>query len=85
MKTYLITYQLNKEWQNYHSLHEAIKNYKYIVHSMKSVWFIKTDLLVGDIYNDLSRYIDKNDFLFISEVTLNHYWRVTQETVNFLQ
>lgn len=85
MKTYLITYQLNKEWQNYDSLHDAIENYKYIVHSMKSVWFIKTDLLAEYIYNDLSRYIDQNDFLFISEVTWNHYWWVTQETVDFLQ
>lgn len=49
MKTYLITYQLNKEWQNYYDLYSAIKNYKYIVHSMQSIWFIKTNLSAVDI------------------------------------
>lgn len=84
MKIYLITYQLNSEWQNYPELHSAIKNYIHIVHSMRSVWFIKTDLSSVDIYNDLVKYIDKNDYLFISEVTLNHFWWVTQETADFL-
>lgn len=51
---------------------------------MRSVWFIKTDLSSVDIYNDLVKYIDKNDYLFISEVTLNHFWWVTQETADFL-
>lgn len=84
MKTYLITYQLNREWQNYTELHSAIEKYIHIVHSMRSVRFIKTDSSAVDIYSYLSRYIDPNDRLFISEVTLNRSWWVGQETIDFL-
>lgn len=83
MRNYIITYDLNKEWQDYPSLINAIKQYKYI-NWMKSVWFIKTDSTATEINTNLTKYIDNNDRLFISEITSNMNWWIDKSIWNFL-
>lgn len=83
MKTYIITYDLNKEGQNYQWLINKIQEYKYI-HPMKSVFFIKSNSTSTEINNILLDYIDTNDRLFISEVTSNRNWLLTQDDWNFI-
>ena len=51
---------------------------------MDSVWFIKTNFTVAEIYNKLKPQIDNNDYLFISEITSNYYGYLNQDVWNWL-
>lgn len=83
MKKYCITYDLNKSDKNYEGLYEAIRNFDYF-HVMDSVWFIKTNFTVTEIYNKLKPQIDSNDYLFISEITSNYYGYLNKDVWNWL-
>jgi hypothetical protein len=83
MTKYIITYDLNKVGQDYSGLIGAIRAYL-CSHPMESTWFVKTDKTSVSLYNDLSRFIDTNDRLFISEISTNHYGWLSQLDINFL-
>jgi len=83
MKNYIITYDLNKEGQDYTTLINIIKTY-YHKHPLYSVWFIKSDKTSAEITNELLKYIDQNDRLFVSEITNNRNWFLEQEYWDFL-
>jgi hypothetical protein len=68
MAKYIVTYDLNKVGQDYSNLIKAIKAYP-CSHPMESTWFVKANVTATDLYNDLSRFIDRNDSIFISEVS----------------
>ncbi len=71
---YLITYDLRQPGRDYQSLYDAIKNVGTdYIHSLESVWFVKTSKSSKAVYEQLSSYIDKNDYLVIFEVNSNHY------------
>ena len=84
MSNYLITYDLNKTGQRYEELYEAIKGYEYYK-DMESVWFVKTSYSAEQIFEDLKKYIDENDRLFISEINDNRQGWLSQECWNFLE
>lgn len=83
MTKYIVTYDLNKVGQDYSALINAIGAYS-CSHPMESTWFIKTDKTAAVLYNDLSRFIDTNDRLFISEISSNHFGWLSQLDINFL-
>lgn len=83
MKKYLVTYDLNKAWQNYINLWNAIESYSYIK-VMKSLYFINTYKNSFEIYEHLKNYIDWNDSLFISEININRQWFIDKERWKFL-
>lgn len=83
MNNYLITYDLNKQGQDYANLINAIQNYNNI-HVMYSVWFIKSNKTATEINNELLNYIDENDRIFVSEITNNKNWYLKQDDWNFL-
>lgn len=85
MKTnYCITYDLNKPGQDYDDLIEAIKSYDYIK-VMKSTWFIKTTLTSTQIREHLMKHMDKNDSLFICEITSNRDGWLAKEVWEWLK
>jgi len=85
MAKYLITYDLNKVGQNYEDLINKIKSYKYYSHPMLSVWFIKSDNSAEVIYNSLAPFIDKNDRIFVQEITSNRCGWLSQVDIDFLK
>lgn len=80
---YVITYDLNKQGQNYEDLINAIKKYT-CFHAMQSVWFVKSNQSSSQINDFLKQYIDKNDNLFVSEVTSNRSGWLSQASWDFL-
>lgn len=72
MSVYLVSYDLNRPGQDYGSLWKAIQSYPGSCHAMESQWFIRSDKSVDEICRHLRGFIDKNDFLFVSEVTPGH-------------
>lgn len=65
----LITYDLNKQGQDYDALYKEIKTAPDWIHPMDSLWMIYTSKN-PQFWNDkLSQVIDKNDRLFIVDIT----------------
>lgn len=83
IKKYIITYDLNKPGQDYESLLDGIRTYNHIK-VMKSVWFVKTNRTVNEIYNHLRALIDSSDRLFISEITENHAGWLDERVITWL-
>ncbi|WP_399632738.1 hypothetical protein [Sporosarcina sp. SG10008] len=72
MAVYSVTYDLRKEGQDYSGLIKALDSltsHKY----QQSAWLVKSPLTAQDVYNSLSSFIDKNDWLLVIEVTNNKY------------
>ncbi|RHH25996.1 hypothetical protein DW219_00115 [Desulfovibrio sp. AM18-2] len=74
MKTYIITYDLNRPGQNYDSLIEAIKSYRLWAKIQKSTWAIKTTSSAIEVRDALCRHIDSNDSLFVGEIGRDAAW-----------
>ena len=93
-KRYLITYDLNKPGQNYSELIEAIKaagdgGY---VRICQSAFLICSSLQTAhEVFRALTRGLDRNDDVFISEVTSNREYylpdkeQLTQEVENLFR
>jgi hypothetical protein len=68
--TYLITYELFRPGQNYHSLFAAIRSVDFNAqHPMNHTWFVRTNLTAVQINNTIRQHVDYNDKLFICQVT----------------
>lgn len=74
MKSYLISYDLNKSGQNYTILIEKIKSFENYKHCMDSIWLIKTTDSAIQIRNYLKPCIDINDELLIVELNKEAAW-----------
>jgi hypothetical protein len=70
----LITYDLKKPDKDYNILYESIKNSatKWW-HYMESVWLVSTDLSSNDFSKRIQKEIDRNDYLFIVDITGQAY------------
>ncbi len=66
---YSITYDLKKPGKNYDDLYDAIKKLGSWSHYLDSTWLVSTHHSATEINDKLKTIIDKNDSLFISEVT----------------
>lgn len=67
-KFYIISYDLKNPGRDYSALYSAIKSNRYWNHPLESMWIVRTYENANVLYNSLSRTIDKNDLLFISEI-----------------
>ncbi|GAB3728923.1 hypothetical protein GCM10027594_11000 [Hymenobacter agri] len=67
MAVYCISYDLNKQGQNYNALYEELKNTDY-QHILGSTWLISTNETATQISARLRQRMDNNDSLFISRV-----------------
>ena len=73
MKTYLISYDLDKPGQNYHPLIERLKAVG-AVKVLYSEWVLRTTASAVEIRNDLQRFIDGNDMLLVVGLTGEAAW-----------
>lgn len=73
---FLVTYDLRRPGQDYPALIEALNKYPDKQHPMGSVWFIKGHSLLTTkaIYEDLVRYIDKDDQLYVTQTEVSNGW-----------
>lgn len=69
MRAYLITYDLNRPGQNYDVLFAALKNIGTHWHFMQNAWIVQTQLSAEQVRDNLARYIDRNDKLWVSLIT----------------
>ncbi|WP_431220561.1 hypothetical protein [Leifsonia xyli] len=70
MPAYLITYDLNSPGQKYEKLSEKIKAYGTYVKLMESTWMVSGySLTAQGIYDNLSPVLDKNDNIFVVNVS----------------
>jgi hypothetical protein len=78
---YLISYDLNKNGQKYDDLYALIEEVSNgdNVHLMQSSWAIKSTQTVTEIFNILDAALDENDLLLITELTKNHFGRLTED------
>ncbi|MBE3610514.1 SinR family protein [Campylobacter californiensis] len=65
MNTLIISYDLNKQGQNYNELHEAIKRLGSWWHCLDSTWLIKTNYSSVQVRDYLKTYMDANDTLLV--------------------
>jgi hypothetical protein len=70
MSVYIVTYDLNAPGQDYSPLIRAIERYTHCK-ALKSAFFIDSSNTAAAIRDDLMRYIDKNDMLFVMKLEGN--------------
>lgn len=74
MKTYLITYDLNKPGQNYADLYEIIKSLGKLWHCLDSNWIVKSDSTAAQIRDYLKSSIDSSDSLLVVRLNGEGAW-----------
>ena len=78
---YLITYDLNKQGQNYTNLIAAIKTFSRWAHVQDSVWYIKSPMEAASVRDFLSQHIDSNDSLFVAKMS-SAAWKGLSDNVS---
>ena len=69
---YCISYDLKNPGRDYTSLIEGIKAYGTWWHQTQSVWIIVSQRTATEVRDDLMKYIDRSDKLFV--VVLKREW-----------
>lgn len=69
MSSKIIEYDLCAPGKNYDDLYEAIKAYGIWARITKSTWFVKTTDSCVTVRDNLLKYMDKNDRIFVAELT----------------
>lgn len=67
MAVYVVSYDLNAPGQDYSDLIAEIKKYAYC-YALKSMYFIDSSDSAGSIRDNLMRFLDKNDVLYVIEI-----------------
>lgn len=76
MSVYIVSYDLNAPGQDYSDLIAAIKKYNFC-YSLKSAYFIDTSDTAASVRDNLMRYLDKNDVLYVME--LQKHWACNRQ------
>lgn len=86
MKSYLITYDLMKEGQNYEGLIESIKSISpnNWWNCLLSTWIVKSNLSASEILNIVRPNMDDNDKVFIVLLERESAWFLDDECSNWL-
>ena len=82
-----ITYDLNSERQNYEDVIKTIKDCAVDgkwYSCWRSSYLIKTDMKVDEINDKIHQYLDKNDTLFVVEVTSNYQGWINKKDWDFV-
>lgn len=85
MKSIIVSYDLNGSGKNYDDLIDKIKTYSGWAHINKSVWFFKSDDSCSTIRDDLLSTLDKDDSIFVAELTGSAAWHNTICSSQFLK
>ncbi|MES2002823.1 MAG: hypothetical protein V4444_11015 [Pseudomonadota bacterium] len=74
MSTYIVTYDLMKQGQNYECLIKKLDAYTTHWHAQGSVWIIETSNSASQIRDDLSSCLDANDKLIVARLQGEAAW-----------
>lgn len=74
MAAYIVSYDLNKQGQNYDCIVKKLRAYGTHWHMQKSVWIIVSDHDASAIYANLQPCLDGNDRLFVARITDDAAW-----------
>ena len=77
MSSKIISYDLCAPGRNYDARYKAIKAYGTWAHITESTWFVKTESSCVEVANNLLAHLDKNDRLFVGELTGSAAWNNT--------
>jgi CRISPR/Cas system-associated endoribonuclease Cas2 len=83
MATYLITYDLNNPGQRHSQILKAIKEYSWARLS-ESSYAIETTASPQQVFNSLSNNLDKNDNLYVINLSRPYYGQGPQDVNNWL-
>jgi hypothetical protein len=73
VKTYLVSYDLDKPGQNYEGLIGRLRELG-AVKVLYSEWVLRTAATAADLRNDLMRFTDSNDMLLVVGLTGEAAW-----------
>ncbi|OYW50180.1 MAG: hypothetical protein B7Y36_06155 [Novosphingobium sp. 28-62-57] len=74
MGTYIVTYDLLKQGQNYDCITKKLKAYPTHWHMQGSVWLIETSQTAVQVRDNLSPCLDQNDKLFVASLDGEAAW-----------
>ena len=83
MSVLLVTYDLNKPGQDYKDLLKLVKSYAHARLS-ESSYAIITDKSADTVFEELKKYIDKNDNLLVINLNKPFAGRQAQEVLDWL-
>lgn len=83
MATYIVTYDLHKQGQNYDCIIKKLEAYGTYWHMQQSVWIISTSQTAAQVRDNLQVCLDQNDKLFVGRLSGEAAWvgyedRITQ-------
>jgi CRISPR/Cas system-associated endoribonuclease Cas2 len=81
MATFLVTYDLHEQGQNYDCIHKKLKSYTTHWHVQYSVWLIETTQSAVEVRDHLSSCLDSNDKLLIARLSGEAAWKGYSENV----
>lgn len=76
-------YQPNQKYDELHKLMEVISNGNYS-HIMGSTYIIKCDKTSDEICTFLSKALDNNDYIFVSEIIKNFYGLIDSKNADLI-
>ncbi|EMN7853165.1 hypothetical protein WAZ04_002482 [Staphylococcus pseudintermedius] len=79
MNKYVVSYDLNKEGQNYSELIKLLKSFPVYIHIQKSYWFIKSNQQLKTISEQIDSILDSNDEYLILEFDSYPMGKVSDE------
>lgn len=74
MPTYIVSYDLHQQGQNYERLIEKLKTYGTRWHMQQSVWIIETAQSAANVRDFLRPCLDANDKLFVGRLSGEAAW-----------
>lgn len=72
MTIFNVTYDLNKNGQNYSGLYKELESTDHL-HFLDSNWLINTSETAEGLYNRLKKHLDNNDNIIVIKVTKPYY------------
>lgn len=86
MSSYIVTYDLLKQGQNYDCLIKKLNAYPTHWHMQQSVWIISTTQTAKQIYDNLAPCLDGNDKIFVGRLAGEAVWNgYPQKTTDWLK
>lgn len=82
---YLITYDLNKDGQDYPELYKTIEELGDNIHPMDSAWFVESDNTAEEINKVLCNIIDGNDLLFVTKSQSDYAGQLKDADVDWIK
>lgn len=74
-KSKIVSYDLCNTGKDYAKLYELLKSYPHWAKITESTWFISTDKSCVEVRDEINSVTDKDDRIFVAELTGVAAWR----------